>query len=392
MAQPRGFKDSQHPDYVCKLHKAIYGLRQALRAWHDALKSFITSYGFTTRRSNPSLFIYISGNITVYFLVYVDDLLLTGNNTTFIDTFIEFLSNRLSLKNMGAPYYFMGIELIPMNSSMFLSQHKYIKDVLEKFEMQDVKSSPTPLASTTTLMLHDGTPTNNATQYQRIIGALQYLTLTRPGLSFSINKLSIFMHKPTSLHLPHLRRLLEYLKSTINFAIVIRKPHSFNMIAYTDANWGEIVDDNTLTLAYIIFFGGNPISWLSKKQRTMDKSSSKAKYWVVATTTVDIIWLTNLLSKLCVTARTQPTLLCDSVGDTYLCSNPILHSRMKHIALDYHFVRDHVQVGKLHVLHVSTKYQLADILTKPLATSRFRELTTKIQVTDDNLILMGHIR
>lgn len=278
MAQPHGFKDSQHPDYVCKLHKAIYGLRQALRAWHDALKSFITSYGFTTSRSNPSLFIYISGNITVYFLVYVDDLLLTGNNTTFIDTFIEFLSNRLSLKNMGAPYYFMGIELIPMNSSMFLSQHKYIKDVLEKFEMQDVKSSRTPLASTTTLMLHDGTPTNNATQYQRIIGALQYLTLTRPDLSFSINKLSIFMHKPTSLHLQHLRRLLEYFKSTINFAIVIRKPHSFNMIAYTDANWGEIVDDNTLTLAYIIFFGGNPISWLSKKQRTMDKSSSKAKY------------------------------------------------------------------------------------------------------------------
>jgi hypothetical protein len=217
MAQPPGLKDSHHPTYVCKLHKAIYDLRQAPRAWHDALKTFITSHGFTTSQSDPSLFIYASGTILAYFLVYVDDLLLTGNDASFLNHFIQSLSNRFSLKHMGTPHYFLGIELVPSRTGLFLSQHKFIRDILEKFDMDAAKPTHTPLSTSTTLTLNDGTAAADSTLYRQIIGALQYLNLTRPDLSFAINKLSQFMHKPTSLHLQHLKRLLRYLKATLNY-------------------------------------------------------------------------------------------------------------------------------------------------------------------------------
>jgi hypothetical protein len=271
MAQPPGFKNAQFPNHVCKLNKAIYGLRQAPRAWHDSLKSFINSYGFLTSKSDPSLFIFTSGSIKIYFLVYVDDLLLTGNDNQFMITFIEALSKRFSLKNMGYPHYFLGIELIPIKNGLYLSQHKYIRDTLEKFDMEGAKPSPTPLSSTANLQLHDGHAPTDATHFRRIIGALQYLNLTRPDLSFAINKLSQFMHKPTALHLQHLKRLLRYLKNTINFGIMLQQSSTINLLAYTDADWGGNADDRTSTSAYIIFLGGNPISWLSKKQKTVAK-------------------------------------------------------------------------------------------------------------------------
>jgi hypothetical protein len=172
MNQPPGLKDKQYPNHVCKLHKAIYGLRQAPRAWHDALKSFITSHGFTTSKSDPSLFIYVSGPTIAYFLVYVDDLLLTGNDAQFLHNFIHSISNRFSLKNMGTPHYFLGIELIPTDKGLFLSQHRFIREILEKFDMVGAKPAPTPLSPTATLTLNDGTPTTDSTHYRKIIGAL----------------------------------------------------------------------------------------------------------------------------------------------------------------------------------------------------------------------------
>jgi hypothetical protein len=304
-------------------------------------------------------------------------------------TFIEALSKRFSLKNMGYPHYFLGIELIPIKNGLYLSQHKYIRDTLEKFDMEGAKPSPTPLSSTANLQLHDGHAPTDATHFQRIIGALQYLNLTRPDLSFAINKLSQFMHKPTALHLQHLKRLLRYLKNTINFGIMLQQSSTTNLLAYTDADWGGNADDRTSTSAYIIFLGGNPISWLSKKQKTVARSSTEAEYRAVATSTAEVMWLNNLLGELGIATHAPPKILCDNIAATYLCSNPVLHSRMKHISLDYHFVREQVQAGKLQVSHVSTKDQLADILTKPLATAKFEDLRDKIKVTNGNLILRG---
>ena len=170
----------------------------------------------------------------------------------------------------------------------------------------------------------------------------------------------------------------------------MQKPVSLDLVTYTDADWGGNSDDCTSTSAYIAFLGGNPISWSSKKQRTVARSSTEAEYRAVATATSEVMWLNNLLFELHIPQLKPPVLLCDNIGATYLCLNPVFHSRMKHISLDYHFVREQVQSGKLRVSHISTKDQLADMLTKPLPLSKFADFRLKMRVADGNFILQGH--
>ena len=165
-----------------------------------------------------------------------------------------------------------------------------------------------------------------------------------------------------------------------------------SLITYSDADWARNRDGYSSTSAYIIFLGANPISWCSKKQRTVARSSTEAEYRAVAATAAELTWLTNLLFELAVSLPHPPRLLCDNLGATYLCANPVFHSRMKHIALDYHFVRDKVATGSLCVSHVSTQDQHPDILTKPLAKQRFFLLRSKIGVSDGATVLRGHIR
>ncbi|KAK2373518.1 hypothetical protein QL285_074549 [Trifolium repens] len=156
MQQPPGFIHSEFPHRVCKLKKAIYGLKQAPRAWHDLLKTFVLSVGFSTSLSDTSLFIYNKQGVCAFLLVYVDDLLLTGNNTTFLGKFMTELSTKFSLKQLGFPHYFLGIELIPIECGLLLSQHGYIRELLDKFNMSGAKSTTTPLCMTTPLKLNDG--------------------------------------------------------------------------------------------------------------------------------------------------------------------------------------------------------------------------------------------
>lgn len=254
--------------------------------------------------------------------------------------------------------------------------------------MAGAKPTNTPLCTTTSLKLVDGSATTDAKQFRSIIGALQYVTLTRPDLSFPINKLSQFMHQPTETHLHQLKRTLRYLKQTINHGLQLRNLKILKLEAYSDADWGGNLDDRTSTSAFIIYLGGNPISWMSKRQRTVARSSTEAEYRSVTHTVAEVRWVSHPLGELGVNTPT-PVLLCDNIGATYLCANLVFHSRMKHIALDYHFVRQLVQNGQLQVSHISTKDQLADILTKPLSRLRFTLIRDKMGVIDGDPILRG---
>ena len=392
MAQPSGFVDKDHPHHVCKLHKAIYGLKQAPRAWYQELSQFVLSSGFTNSTSDASLFVYLHDSNVIYLLVYVDDLIITGNNQQVINNFVHQLSKRFSLKELGVLNFFLGIEVIHTASGLFLSQHQYIRDILDKFNMINAKETTTPMASNTQLKLHDGTGPTNATTYRQLIGSLQYLSLTRPDVAFAINKLSQFMHAPSELHWAHLKRVLRYLKGTIQHGLILTKNSSLHLTAFSDADWGGDLDDRTSTTGYILFLGNNPVSWKSVKQKSVVRSSTEAEYRALANTAAEILWFKNLLIELHVPVTKQPLLLCDNIGATYLSANPVFHSRMKHLALDYHFVRQHVHSGDFKVTYVTSKDQLADGLTKPLAKQRFLFLRNKTGVANGSTILQGHIK
>ena len=381
VTQPPGFVDQDRPHYVCRLKKALYGLKQAPRAWYQELRSFLLTQGFLNSTADTSLFTFHHGSDTIYLLVYVDDMVITGNNNKLIDRFIATISSRFSLKDLGDLSYFLGIEVTRTSKGLHLMQKKYIIDLLTRTNMMDARPVSTPMAPTPKLSLTSGTPMDNPSEYRAVLGSLQYLAFTRPDLAFPVNRLSQFMQRPTDLHWQAVKRILRYLAGTSSHGILLRSDTPMKLHAYTDADWAGDADDYCSTNAYIVYLGGNPISWSSKKQKGVARSSTEAEYRAVANVASEVLWVCSLFTELRIPLPEMPVLYCDNIGATYLAANPVFHSRMKHIALDFHFIRHHVQTGALRVAHLSTKDQLADALTKPLPRPRFLELMGKIGVT-----------
>ena len=251
--------------------------------------------------------------------------------------------------------------------------------------MSEAKPVQTPLPSGTKISLHSGDKLSDPTEFQAVVGSLQYLLLTRLDIAFAVNKLSQFMHTPTTEHWTLVKRLLHYLCGTPDHSLQLYcdsllSLHAFSdaLHAYSDADWAGDPDDFSSTGAYIVYLGRNPISWSSKKQKNIARSSTEAEYRSVANTAAELNWVSSLLCDLGIQLPTCPVIYCDNVGATQVCSNPVFHSRMKHVAFDFHFIRDQVQKGILRVAHVSSTDQLADLLTKSLPRARFLFLRDKI--------------
>lgn len=307
-------------------------------------------------------------------------MLVTGTYQALVQRVIDNLANRFSIKDLGHLSYFLGIEATRTSGGLHLMQRKYILDLLQRTKMTDANIVATPLPSSPKLSLHSGTYLAEAREYKMIVGSLQYLALTRPDISYAVNRLSQFMHKPTEDHWQAAKRVLRYLSGTSTHGIFLKKQAHLQLHAFSDADWAGDTDDYVSTHAYVVYLGNQPFSWSSKKQQGVSRSSTEAEYRAVANAAAELRWICSLLTELVVIIPQCPTIYCDNLGATYLSANPVFHSRMKHIAIDFHFVRGQVQNGLLRVAHVSTKDQLADGLTKPLSRQRFQELRSKIGV------------
>ncbi|GKD37243.1 ribonuclease H-like domain-containing protein [Tanacetum coccineum] len=295
MHQPLGFQDPQHPDYVCLLQRSLYGVKQAPRAWFQRF-----------------------GSDTAYLLLYVDDILLTASSTTFLQHIISSLHKEFSMCDLGPLNYFLGISVTRDSSGMFLSQHQYALEILERAGMLNCQPSR----------------------------ALQYLTFTRPDLSYAVQQL--------------------YASS------------SLSSVGYTNADWAGCPATRRSTSGYCVFLGNNLISWSSKRQVTLSRSSAEAEYHGVANVVAETAWIRNLLWELHSPLSTATLVYCDNVSAVYLSSNPVQHQRTKHIEIDIHFVRDQVAAGRVRVLHVPSRYQFADIFTKGLPYVLFDDFWTSL--------------
>ncbi|CAM8989726.1 unnamed protein product [Rhodiola kirilowii] len=379
MEQPQGFVATDKPTHVCRLRKALYGLKQAPRAWFQKLTGSLIHHGFRACISDPSLFIKKHGSHVVYVLIYVDDLIITGSHASFIDEFVQHLNRDFSLKDMGQLHYFLGLEVSCSGSSIQLSQEKYICDILERSSMSGARPISSP-ADPGSRLIASGTPLADPTLYRSVVGALQYVTITRPEISYAVNRVCQFMHNPTESHWCAVKRILRYLKGTISSGLTLQKARDSRLVAFSDAGWASDPDDCRSQHGFAIYFGGNLISWSSRKQKVVARSSTEAEYRAIAFAAAELIWLQQLLQEMDVHIQQPPILLCDNLSATFLTANPVFHQRSKHIKIDYHFVREQVASGNLIVRHVRSLDQIADIFTKAVGNHHFLTLRDKLHV------------
>ena len=213
-----------------------------------------------------------------------------------------------------------------------------------------------------------------------LVNMAEGMLLSPPRLDIARIFPTQFMHAPTENHWGAVKRLLRYLNGTHTLGIRLLASSSLSLHSYSDADWDGNLDDRTSMGAYVMFLGANPISWRSTKQRIVARSSTEAEYRAIASAAAEIQWIKSLLDDLRIPISSTPTLYSDNIGATYLSANPVFHSRMKHLAIDYHFVRDLVQSSSLRVVHVSSRDQLADALTKSLPRPRLLDICDKIGV------------
>ncbi|KAM1806086.1 hypothetical protein ACFX11_029271 [Malus domestica] len=341
MIQPPGFVDSNHPQHVCKLKRSLYGLKQAPRAWYEAFYKAILSLGFLASSSDTGLFIKKDSTIT-FILVYVDDIIITGSSTSVCTSIISQLQTMFPVKDLGDLHYFLGIEVHISATGLFLHQSKYALDLLKKTDMVGVKPCSTHVASAK--LDHSGTLLSDPTFYRSIVGALQYLTWTRPDLAFAVNQVCQYMHSPRTIHLQAVKRIIRYLKGTLDSGLCFTKGCQ-SLTAWSDADWACCHIDRRSTSGYCVFLGPNLISWSAKKQCTVARSSTEAEYRSLANTAAELSWVSKILHDISFPILKTPAIFCDNKSAIALAFNPVFHARTKHVEIDYHYIREKVLSG-----------------------------------------------
>ncbi|XP_070015851.1 uncharacterized protein [Nicotiana sylvestris] len=319
--------------------------------------------GFIKSQSDSSLFIMHNSEFTAYILVYVDDIIVTGNQIRGVQSIIENLATRFSLKDLGQLHYSLVFEVFSYSGSLLLSQQKYITDLLQEVNMHNCKGVPKSMASTVIFP-------ESAEDY--LVDGSLYRQIIVAAIIFGI---VVVTHS-------HYIYLASATHQTSSFGLRIAKERDHRLLAYSDSDWAEDPLDRTSTTGYVVYLDSSPISWSSKKQRSVSRSSTEAEYRVVAATVSETNWLRSLLNELRFHISATPQIFCDNVSTTYICANPVFHSRMKHIAIDFHFVREQVQNKEIEVQHLHSANQVADILTKPLPRASFVKQFSKLGVVD----------
>ncbi|XP_060177732.1 uncharacterized mitochondrial protein AtMg00810-like [Lycium barbarum] len=259
------------------------------------------------------------------------------------------LSAEFAMKDLGPLSYFLGIVITRNADDLFLSQKQYAEEILERAGMSLSSPSPTLVDTKSKLSASKDAPFDDPTKYCQLAGALQYLTFTRPDISYAVQQVCLHMHDPRNEHMAALKRILRYIQGSIDFGLHLYKSTVSSLVSYIDADWGGCPDTRRSTSGYCVFLGDNLISWSSKRQPTLSHSSAEAEYRGVANVVSESCWIRNLLLELHCPIQKATLVYCDNVSATYLSGNPVQHQRTKHIEMDIHFVREKVARGKIHV-------------------------------------------
>jgi hypothetical protein len=367
---------------VCRLRKSLYGLKQSPRAWFGRFTNFMKTVGYTQSNSDHTLFLKHNEKHITILIVYVDDIIVTGDDSGERKRLHEHLAREFEMKDLGELKYFLGIEVSRSDKGIFLSQRKYALDLLSETGMTACSPASTPMEEN--LKLHGDSnqvPTNKE-RYQRLVGRLMYLAHTRPDLAYSLSVVSQFMHSPSEEHMNAVTRILRYLKSSPGKGILFTKGHNLDVNGYTDADWAGSIQDRRSTSGYFTFVGGNLVTWRSKKQEVVARSSAEAEYRGMAKAICELLWIRNLMIDLHIKPVNPMKLYCDNKAACDIVHNPVQHDRTKHVEVDRHFIKEKLEEKLIEVPHVRSQDQLADILTKALSNHAFSTILSEIGMSD----------
>ncbi|CAJ2657582.1 unnamed protein product [Trifolium pratense] len=378
---PPGFED-RFGSNVCKLNKSLYGLKRSPRAWFEKFTQSMKKQGYVQGQADHTLFTKFSqdGKVAVL-IVYVDDIVLPGNDTVEMGRVKEKLAADFEIKDLGSMRYFLGMEVARSKDGIVVSQQKYIIDLLKETGMSGCRSADTPMDPNAKLWENGNVPVDNG-RYQRLVGKLIYLSHTRPDIAFSVSVVSQFMHSPFEEHLEAVYRILRYLKATPEKGLFFRKTNERNVSIFSDADWAGSITDRRSTSGYCAYVWGNLVTWRSKKQGVVARSSAEAEFRVMAQGICEGLWIHRVLEELKMKIELSLKLYSDSKAAISIAHNPVQHDRTKHIEIDRHFIKEKLDAGIICLPFVTSSQQTADILTKSLARPTFEHLIGKLGMTD----------
>ena len=311
----------------------------------------------------------------------MDDIVITGSDSTGISSLKSFLHGQFHTKDLGMLRYFLGVEVMRSKHGIFLSQRKYVLDLLSETGKLGAKPCSSLMAPGVHLT-KEGELFEDPERYRRLVGKLNYLTVTRPDIAHSVSVVSQYMSFPTVDNWAAVEHILCYLKGAPGRGILYSN-HGHNRVeCFTDADWAGSKEDRRFTSGYCVFVGGNLVLWKSKKQVVVSCSSAESEYRAMTQSVCEIMWLHQLLMEVGIKTGVPAKLWCDNQTALHIASNPVFHERTKHIEIDCHFVREKIQLGLISTGYVKMGEQLCDIFTKALSGDRVSCLCNKLGMID----------
>lgn len=373
----------RHSQKICRLKKSLYGLKQSPRAWFGRFTKSMIAFGYHQSNADHTLFLKRQQGKITALIIYVDDMVVTGNDPNEREALQNYLSKEFEMKDLGPLNYFLGIEVSRSRKGIVLSQRKYALDLLRETGMSACQPVDTPVEEGLKLYVEsDQVPVDKA-RYQRLVGRLLYLSHTRPDLTYALSIVSQFMHNPGEQHMNAVIRILRYLKSAPGKGVLFTKNTNHqNIEAYTDADWAGNLGDRRSTSGYFTFLGGNLVTWKSKKQNVVARSSAEAEFRGLANVLCETLWLRLLLHDLGYLSEQPIQLFCDSKAACDIAHNPVQHDRTKHVEVDRFFIKEKLDGRIVELPKIRSEDQLADILTKAVSSRVFLKFLDKLGMWD----------
>ncbi|KAJ4721050.1 Retrovirus-related Pol polyprotein from transposon TNT 1-94 [Melia azedarach] len=386
MTQPDGFQVPGKEDYVCKLKKSLYGLKQSPRQWYKRFDSYMIEIGYT--RSPYDCCVYYSkatNGSLIYLVLYVNDMLIAAENKSDVQKLKDLLSVEFEMKDLGAARKILGMEIYRDRSKkkLFLSQKGYIQKILSRFGMSTAKPIDTPSAANAHLSVAFAPKSVEEKEYMSrvpytsAVGSLMYaMVCTRPDLAQSVNVVSRFMGEPSKEHWQAVKRIFRYLKGTFDVGLIYGGDTQCLVTGFSDSDYAGDVDSRRSMTGYVFTLGSSVVSWKATLQPTVTLSTTEAEYMALTEAAKEGIWLKGLVSDLGL-HHDQAIVYCDSLSAICLAKDQVHHERTKHIDVRYHFLRSE---KRIKVNKVGTADNPADMFTKPVPHSKFQHCLDLLNV------------